>query len=41
MISSQAVCTTDLACHIYDTPAGLAGLPTAEQLVNAIKERGH
>lgn len=31
--------TTDLACRIYSTPAGLAGLPTVEQLTRAIK--GH
>ena len=28
--------TTDLACRIYFTPAGIAGLPTTEQLVEAI-----
>ena len=28
--------TTDLACRIYFTPAGIAGLPTTEQLIDAI-----
>ncbi|WP_392341556.1 thioredoxin family protein (plasmid) [Leifsonia sp. P73] len=28
--------TTDLACRIYFTPDGLAGLPTVEQLIQAI-----
>jgi len=28
--------TTDLACRVYFTPAGLAGLPTTEQLAEAI-----
>jgi hypothetical protein len=28
--------TTDLACRIYSTPAGLAALPTTEQLQEAI-----
>ncbi|MET4706046.1 thioredoxin family protein [Frigoribacterium sp. UYMn621] len=28
--------TTDLACRIYFTPTGLAGLPTTEQLIDAI-----
>ncbi|MCJ1697949.1 thioredoxin family protein [Rathayibacter caricis] len=30
---------TDLACRIYFTPDGLAGLPTTEQLVEAIASR--
>jgi hypothetical protein len=33
--------TTDLACRIYLTPNGLAGLPTTEQLVEAIQARGY
>jgi hypothetical protein len=33
--------TTDLACRVYSTPAGLAGLPTTEQLVDAIAANGH
>ncbi|ANF31877.1 hypothetical protein A0130_09500 [Leifsonia xyli] len=28
--------TTDLACRIYFTPEGVAGLPTVDQLVQAI-----
>ncbi|TFC01520.1 thioredoxin family protein [Cryobacterium adonitolivorans] len=31
--------TTDLACRIYFTPSGLAGLPTTEQLMKAIASR--
>lgn len=31
--------TTDLACRVY--PTGLAGLPTTEQLVDAIAAYGH
>lgn len=33
--------TTDLACRVYPTPTGLAGLPTTEQLVDAIAAYGH
>lgn len=33
--------TTDLACRVYPTPTGLAGLPTTEQLVVAIAAHGH
>lgn len=29
--------TTDLACRIYFTPNGVAGLPTAKQLIEAIE----
>jgi hypothetical protein len=29
--------TSDLACRIYATPEGLAGQPTQEQLVDAIR----
>jgi hypothetical protein len=29
--------TTDLACRIYSTPAGLAGVPTTEQLVETFR----
>lgn len=32
--------TTDLACRVYLTPAGFAGLPTTAQLVDAIAEYG-
>ncbi|HAM26189.1 MAG TPA: thioredoxin family protein [Microbacteriaceae bacterium] len=28
---------TDLACRIYRTPTGFAGLPTIEQLVDALE----
>lgn len=28
--------TSDLACRVYRTPAGLAGAPTTEQLIKAI-----
>jgi hypothetical protein len=33
--------TTDLACRVYLTSTGLAGLPTTEQLIEAIGARGH
>ncbi len=33
--------TVDLACRVYLTPTGLAGLPTTEQLIAAIDARGH
>ena len=33
--------TADLACRVYVTPNGLAGLPTTEQLVGAIAASGH
>src|SRR4051812_43688725 len=32
--------TTDLACRVYRTPTGLAGLPTTEQLIDAIAGHG-
>ncbi len=32
--------TADLACRVYATPAGLAGMPTTAQLIEAIKARG-
>ena len=31
--------TTDLACRIYFTPSGLAGLPTVGQLTEAMRHR--
>jgi hypothetical protein len=31
---------TELACRVYGTRDGLAGLPTAEQLVDALNQRG-
>ncbi|WP_045279079.1 hypothetical protein [Microbacterium oxydans] len=32
--------TVDLACRIYRTPAGLAGMPTTEQIRQAITTHG-
>ena len=32
--------TSELACRVYATPGGLAGLPTIEQLVDAIASPG-
>ena len=29
-----------LACRVYPTPAGLAGSPTVDQLVHALREHG-
>ncbi len=31
--------TNDLACRVYRTPTGLAGLPTQEQIVEALRAR--
>ncbi|AOW94446.1 alkylmercury lyase [Rhodococcus sp. WMMA185] len=31
---------TELACRIYPTEAGLAGLPSTEQLADALRARG-
>ena len=31
---------TDLACRIYSTPNGLAGLPTSDQIADALGRRG-
>ncbi|CAH0191260.1 thioredoxin family protein [Microbacterium aurugineum] len=33
--------SVDLACRIYATPAGLAGLPTVEQIREAILTHGN
>jgi hypothetical protein len=33
--------SADLACRVYLTPTGLAGLPTTEMLIAAIGARGH
>ena len=33
--------TTDLACRVYPTPTGLAGLPTTDQILDAIAANGH
>ena len=30
----------DLACRVYPTPQGLAGLPTVEQVTEALKNHG-
>lgn len=30
---------SDIACRVYATPTGLAGLPTTEQLIDAISSR--
>lgn len=30
----------DLACRIYATPSGLAGLPTLNQITEALKNHG-
>lgn len=35
-----AVRIMDLACRVYSTPDGLAGLPTTDQLVNALNHHG-
>ena len=32
--------TSDLACRVYLTPGGIAGLPTTDQLVEAITRHG-
>jgi hypothetical protein len=32
--------TSDLACRIYRTPAGLAGMPTTDQIRDALRGRG-
>ena len=32
--------TTELACRIYFTPSGVAGLPTVDQIVEAISAHG-
>lgn len=32
--------TSDLACRVYATPAGLAGLPATEQLIDAVTGHG-
>lgn len=36
LIPSQGA-TSDLACRIYMTPTGLAGLPTVDQLIEGIQ----
>jgi glutaredoxin len=32
--------STDLACRIYMTPNGFAGLPTMDQLTSALRDHG-
>ena len=32
--------SNDLACRIYSTPAGLAGMPTVEQIREALSAHG-
>ncbi|RVW00674.1 alkylmercury lyase [Rhodococcus xishaensis] len=36
----DAVPVTELACRVYATETGLAGLPTLEQLASALRARG-
>lgn len=33
--------TNDLACRVYPTPTGLAGLPTVEQIIAALLRATH
>jgi hypothetical protein len=35
---SSAGATSDLACRLYQSPVGLAGLPTTEQIVERITD---
>ncbi len=35
-----AALTSDLACRIYPTPSGLAGVPTVDQVLEALRNRG-
>lgn len=39
-IFPDGAASTDLACRIYMTPNGIAGLPTLEQLTKALKNNG-
>ncbi|UKA56642.1 thioredoxin family protein (plasmid) [Arthrobacter sp. FW305-BF8] len=32
--------TTELACRIYPTPSGMAGVPTVDQVLEALRNRG-
>jgi hypothetical protein len=32
--------TSQLACRVYATPSGLSGMPTTEQIVEAMDARG-
>lgn len=38
-VFDDVVPVTELACRVYPTEAGLAGLPTIEQLANALRSR--
>lgn len=35
-----AALTSELACRVYPTPNGLAGVPTVDQVVEALRNRG-
>lgn len=37
---ADAVPVTELACRVYRTESGVAGLPTVEQLTAAVRARG-
>lgn len=39
-IFPAGVPTTDLACRIYATPSGLAGVPTVDQVMEALTKHG-
>lgn len=39
-IFPDATPTTDLACRIYSTPNGMAGVPTVDQVLEALRNRG-
>lgn len=40
LIPSQGA-TSHLACRVYQTPFGLAGLPTVDQLIEGIQAHDH
>ena len=39
-IFPAGVPASDLACRIYATPGGLAGVPTLDQIAEALRNRG-
>lgn len=39
-IFPAAAPTTELACRIYPTPSGMAGVPTVDQVLEALRNRG-
>lgn len=39
-ITVNGAATSDLACRIYMTPSGYAGLPTLDQLMEALRNNG-